>query len=147
MLTLPLYRLLNHLTGKNSRRLKAWGRHGEGFTSKIRDPYEHDPFGYIHYWLKAVKGFTREDRVKVFGKPSSFITHCNLRGHEPWRTSPMPSKHFSSSKLERVVRAYFHPIRNKTKHHFRSPDCIQSIFDFTSFFQIPMSIGAAQPKH
>ena len=108
----------------------AWGRHGKGFTSRIRTPYNYDPFGYIHYWLKAVKGFAREDRVKVFGKSSSFITHCNLRGHEPWRATPMPSKHFSSKKLERVVRAYFHPIRNKTKHNFRSPDRIQSIFDF-----------------
>ena len=113
------------------RKLKtAWKRHGEGFTSKIFDPYEHDQFGYIHYWLKAVKGFTREDRVKVFGKPSSFITHCNIRGHEPWRSSPMPSKHFSPNKLERIVRAYFHPTRNQTKHHFRSPNRIQSIFDF-----------------
>ena len=83
-------------------------------------------------WRRHGKGFTREDRVKVFGKPSSFITHCNLRGHEPWRSSHMPSKHFSPNKLERIVRAYFLPIRNQTKHHFRSPDCIQSIFNFTS---------------
>ena len=108
----------------------AWGRHGKGFTSRIKTPYDHDPYGYIHYWLKAVKGFSREDRVKVFGKPSSFITHCNLRGREPWRDHPMPSKHFSSRKLERIVRTYFHPIRNKTKHNFRSPNSIQSIFDF-----------------
>ena len=108
----------------------AWKRHGEGFTSRIDDPWEHDPFRYVHYFLKAFKGFSREDRTKVFGKPSSFITHCNLRGREPWRSSPMPSKHFDSNKLERIVRAYFHPSRNETKHHFRSPDRIQSIFDF-----------------
>ena len=125
----------------------GWRRHGEGFTSKIRDPYGHDPFGYIHYWLKAVKGFTREDRVKVFGKPSSFITHCNLRGHEPWRSSPMPSKHFSPNKLERIVRAYFHPIRNQAKHHIRSPDCIQSIFNFTSSSRKPKSIDGFQQRH
>ena len=121
----------------------GWRRHGEGFTSKIRYPYEHDPFGYIHYWLKAVKGFTREDRVKVFGKPSSFITHCNLRGHEPWRNQPMPSRHFSPNKLERIVRAYFHPIRNRAKHSFRSPDHIQSIFNFARGIKTTLNLLSA----